>query len=111
MFGTPEQTPNVQKHQGNIYNHPMDYVNRRLLEIPAQFDRSNDKQRMLDRLRSALKHTSIGKARYFKFEQTTFTDTQGQEQQYWARNLLTRHYALQDFQAVDNSELWYELLI
>lgn len=112
MLDTLKQNPpHLPEQRSEIYNHPMDYVTQRLLKIPAQFDQSAKKRSMRNRLRSALSYKSIGRAKYFKFEQVTYTNEQGQPKEGWTRKQLTSHYAIEDFQNVANSELWYELFL
>jgi hypothetical protein len=105
-------SPNTRIHLSvqykETYESPMEYVNMRLQQIPTQLDRSPNKQRMLDRLRSAQKFTSIGSAKYYCFEQVAVVDQQtGESKERWVRRLLTKHEAVVDFECTDNEQLWY----
>jgi hypothetical protein len=106
----PNPTPLSSITYKQTYDTPMDYVNKRCKEIPDELARSPNKQSMQDRLRSAQKITSIGKASYYTFEQVTVVSQTGEMKERWVRKLLTRHEALEHFEDVDNAELWYDHL-
>lgn len=97
----PAKTPKA-------YDHPLDYVKRRIQEIPGELARSPHRQAMLDRLASALKLVRMGSAKYFRFESTTvFDERTGGQKVCWVREELTKHYAKEDFQSAESRNLWY----
>lgn len=94
------------------YDHPLDYVTERLEKIKGQLEQSPDKQRMLDRLASASKRPSLGKAAFFRFDSITVVDEQtGQKKVCWTRNSLSKSEAREYFDDDHRSNLWYALLI
>lgn len=99
-------------HVATIYDHPTDYVKKRLQEIPNQLETSPNKQSMLGRLASARRFSGLGRAKLFRFDSITVTDEEtGQEKVRWTRTLLTKHEAKQCFDDVDTSSIWYALFI
>jgi len=102
--------PPPAAHDSRTYDHPLDYVKMRLQHIPAQFDAlpENSKRSAMDRLRSALKHSSSGGATFFRFESLTVIDNQtGQEKQCWFRDRLTLHEVREYFEDPEPSHLWH----
>lgn len=90
------------------YNHPMDYVALRLETMQQELDSSSQKQRMLDRLRSALKLENIGSAKFFRFDAVEVTDERtGQRVERWVRTVLSKADATNEFEAAEGRELWY----
>jgi len=90
------------------YDHPADYVRKRLQEIPEELERSPDKQSMLSRLKSAANLSNLGSAKFFQFEPTTIIDEQtGREKRCWTRILLTKSEAMDMFEAIEGSNVWY----
>ena len=90
------------------YDHPADYVRKRLLEIPEELERSPDKQRMVNRLASAARLSSLGSATFFQFECTIVTDRQtGREKKCWTRASLTKSEAKDMFEATEGCNVWY----
>ena len=98
--------PSTAKSQ-RTYDDPMDYIKLRLEKIPTELHDSPNKQTMLDRDRSAKSFKSLGSAKFYKFEESTVVNEQtGERRVSWIRELLTKHYAQEEFQSCDNSELW-----
>jgi len=104
---TRYEIPITAKHTPT-YDHPLDYIKLRLQNIPAELDQFPDRQAMLDRVKSASEFPGLGFAEYFRFQTITVIDEQtGLEKIRWARIQLTGRDALQDFESVDDRNLWY----
>jgi len=99
--------PPTNKHP-ETYGHPLEYVEMRLRLIETELQQSPNKQSLLSRLESARRFTSLGSAKYYRFECVSVIDVQtGQEKNRWTRVCLSKHDALEDFQFVKNRHLWY----
>ena len=101
-YGVP---PAVRDPQ--TYDHPLDYIKLRLQKVEAEMKASTNRHVMQDRLKSALRLTNVGSAKYFRFEPTTVVDkVTGREKECWVRIQLTKADAMLEFQTVENKHLW-----
>jgi hypothetical protein len=108
MTSTTHRNPPPATANQATYDHPLDYVKRRLALIPAELENSPRRQAMLDRLASALRHSNIGSAKFYEFECVVFTDQQtGRAKAGWVRNQLEKRSSKELFEEVDNRRLWH----